>query len=75
MEVYKIMEVRNDNKKVLVELSSNEAIVLLDWLTKFNEKEHPWLFEDQAEERILFDLESSLEKIVSQTFEEIRDKE
>lgn len=81
------METKKDNKNVSIKLSSNEALVLLEWLTKFNEKEHPLLFEDQAEERILFDLESSLEKIVSETFEgtylenlskarqEIRDKE
>ncbi|MES2930367.1 MAG: hypothetical protein V4665_01100 [Patescibacteria group bacterium] len=81
------MEVIKDNKNIFLKLSSNEALVLLEWLTKFNQKEHPLLFEDQAEERILFDIESSLEKIVSETFEgnyfenlsrarqEIRDKE
>lgn len=81
------MEAIKDNKSVSLKLSSDEALVLLEWLTKFNQKEHPLLFEDQAEERILFDLESSLEKVVSETFEgnylenlsrarqEIRDKE
>ena len=64
------MEAKKDNKNVSLILSSNEVLVLLEWLTKFNEKEHPLLFEDQAEERILFDLESSLEKVVSETFEE-----
>lgn len=81
------MEAIKDNKNVSLKLSSNEALVLLEWLTKLNQKEDASLFEDQAEERILFDLESSLEKVVSETFEgnylenlsrarqEIRDKE
>jgi hypothetical protein len=64
------MEAIKDNKSVSLNLSSNEALVLLDWLTKFNQKENSTLYEDQAEERVLFDLESSLEKVVSETFEE-----
>ncbi|MBO9620562.1 MAG: hypothetical protein J7539_16175 [Niabella sp.] len=81
------MEAIKDNKNVFLKLSNNEAFVLLEWLAKFNQKEHPLLFEDQAEERILFDIESSLEKIMSEPFkenyleslsrarQEIRDKE
>lgn len=63
------MEAIKNNKNVSLKLSSSEAIVLLEWLTKFNQKEHPLLFEDQAEERVLFDLEASLEKIISETFD------
>jgi len=63
------MEAIKNNNNVSLQLSSNEALVLLEWLAKFNQKEHPSLFEDQAEVRILFDLESSLEKVVSETFE------
>lgn len=63
------MEAKKENRNISIKFSSNEALVLLEWLTKFNEKEHPLLFEDQAEKRVLFNLESSLEKVVTETFE------
>lgn len=51
-------------KKVVLNLSNEEALVLLDWLVKFNEDES-YKFEDQSEQRVLFNLESILEKSVS----------
>lgn len=50
-------------------LSEDEALVLLEWLHRFNEEERPALFEHQAEERVLFDLEAALEDVVQGTFE------
>lgn len=58
MESYKI----KDN--IQLNLSNDEALVLLHWLFRFNEKEHPYLFEDQAEQRVLYDLEAVLEDVV-----------
>lgn len=61
--------------------------MFLEWLHNFNKEEHPTLFKDQAEQRILWDMEAELEKVVSVTFdsnyqkllskarENIRDKE
>ena len=81
------MEAKKENENVALKLSINEALVLIEWLSEFNKKDNALLFEDQAEERVLFDLESSLEQVLSQTFEgnyldkllsarrEIRDKE
>ena len=81
------MEAKKENENVALKLSINEALVLIEWLSEFNKKDNTLLFEDQAEERVLFDLESSLEKVLSQTFEgnyldkllsarrEVRDKE
>jgi hypothetical protein len=81
------MEAKKENENVALKLSINEALVLIEWLSEFNKKDNTLLFEDQAEERVLFDLESSLEQVLSQTFEgnyldkllsarrEIRDKE
>ncbi len=60
------MESRKENRGISITLSSEEALVLLDWVTRFNEDENT--FQDQAEERILFDLESALEEKVSETF-------
>jgi hypothetical protein len=63
------MKANNENRNIALELSEEEAIVLLEWLHNFNEEERPTLFQDQAEERILFDLEAELEKVVSNTFD------
>jgi predicted DNA-binding transcriptional regulator YafY len=49
------------SKRVKIELTSDEALVLYDWLTRFNQRAHTD-FTDQAEERVLFDLEAMLEK-------------
>lgn len=46
--------------KVMLELSDDEALVLFDWLRRFNHSETK-SFEDQAEQRVLWDIESMLE--------------
>lgn len=56
------MESREIKNKICLNLSNDEALILLDWLIRFNEGEHTSLFQDQAEERVLFDLEAILEK-------------
>lgn len=64
------MESKKSNSDTILILNNNEALVLLDWLTRFNQKEIPTLFEDQAEERVLYDLEAIIEEVVSETFNE-----
>ena len=49
--------------RVKLELTSDEALVLYDWLTRFNQRDNAD-FADQAEERVLFDLEAMLEKVL-----------
>lgn len=49
--------------KIKIELTEQEALVLYDWLVRFNGSQDA-SFVDQAEERVLFDLESVLEKIL-----------
>lgn len=46
--------------KVMLELSNDEALVLFDWLRRFNHSEAK-TFEDQAEQRVLWDIEAMLE--------------
>lgn len=46
--------------KVSLELTADEALVLFEWLSRFNQNEDV-VFEDAAEQRVLFDLESKLE--------------
>jgi hypothetical protein len=64
------MESKKENSIISVDLTQNEAIVLLEWLSRFNGQEHSNLFEDQSEERVLYDLESVLEKVINETFRE-----
>ncbi|MBA3456815.1 MAG: hypothetical protein H0T42_27245 [Deltaproteobacteria bacterium] len=53
-----------ENAKVIVELSSDQALVLYDWLARFNAaRSHA--FEDQAEQRVLWDLECTLESMLA----------
>ena len=63
------MESTEGNKNVSLSLSDDEALVLFEWLSKFNVEEHPSLFQDQAEQRVLWDLEAVLEEVISVTFD------
>lgn len=63
------MKANNENKNIAIILSEYEALVFLEWLHNFNEEEHPTLFQDQAEQRVLWDMEAELEKVVSITFD------
>ena len=56
------------NEKVHLELSREEALVLFDWLSRFNKAEHH-TFEDQAEQRVLWDMEAMLESTLVEPFE------
>jgi hypothetical protein len=62
------MKANNEKKNISIKLSEDEAVVLFEWLHNFNEEERHTLFQDQSEERILFDLEAELEKVVSGIF-------
>ena len=46
---------------VTIQLSGDEALVLFDWIGRFNENGDA-TFRDQAEERVLWNIEAMLEK-------------
>ena len=56
-------------EKINIELSKEEAIVLFEFLGKFNENDDLSRFEDQAEQRVLWDIECILEKELSEPFQ------
>lgn len=56
------------SKPVTLELTAEHALVLFDWLTRFNGQDRED-FEDHAEERVLWDLEAMLEKALTEPFE------
>ena len=55
------------DKKVHLELSPDEALVFFEWLARFN-KATDHQFADQAEQRVLWDLESTLESELAEPF-------
>ncbi len=55
------------NDKVRLEFSREEAIVFFEWLSRFNKVEDAG-FEDQAEQRVLWDIEAMLESNLAEPF-------
>ena len=51
---------------VVITLSQDEALVLDAWLERFNKDTKPEAFEDQAEQRVLWNLAATLEKQLNQ---------
>lgn len=68
-----IMDVRSFQGKVELSLSKSQALVLFDGISRFNDDDSN-TFADQAEQRILWDLEASLEaklvEVVSGNYED-----
>jgi hypothetical protein len=57
-----------ENEEITIRLDKDEALVLFEFLSRFNEKENKEIFEDQAEEKILWIVEGQLEKILVEPF-------
>ncbi len=53
------------HEKINLELSLEQALVFFDWLCRFNKIENN-KFNDQAEQRILWDIEAMLESILAE---------
>jgi len=51
-----------------IELTKEEAIVLFEFLGRINGQDDPNLFHHQSEQRVLWDIECILEKILSEPF-------
>lgn len=55
------------DEKVHLDLSKEEALVLFEWLSRFNKSDET-KFEDQAEQRVLWDIEGMLESTLVEPF-------
>lgn len=55
------------NDKIKIELSLNAALVFYEWLSRYNKAENIQ-FEDQAEQRVLWDIEAILESALVEPF-------
>lgn len=50
-----------EGRKVLLQMTQAEALVLFEFIARFNERED-FEFEDQAEQQVLWNIECDLEK-------------
>lgn len=53
-----------------ISLTKDEALVIFDFLSRFSESDSKLTIEDQAEERVLWNLYCDLEKILVEPFQE-----
>ena len=59
------LHIEKSGKEIVIAINNHEAIVLFDLLHRINHRNLVY-FEDQAEERVLFDLEAVLETSISE---------
>ena len=57
-----------DQQNINLIVTKDEALVLFEFLARFNQTEHPDIFEDQAEQKTLWILERQLEKQLVEPF-------
>ena len=57
-----------NKKSINIDLTKDEAIVLFEFIGRFNEIENNSNFEDQSEQRVLWNIECILEKKLSEPF-------
>lgn len=58
-----------DDKEINIKLNKDEALVLFDFLSRLSDKDQSNLFEDHAEEKILWNIESVLQSILVEPFQ------
>ena len=61
------MEVLVVANEISFELSRDQALVLFEWLARTGSAGEPVAFQDQAEQRVLWDLESALEAVLPES--------
>ena len=57
-----------DQQNITLTVTKDEALVLFEFLARFNETDHRDIFEDQAEQRILWDIECLLQQQLAEPF-------
>jgi hypothetical protein len=57
-----------NKQKINLTITNDEALVLFEFLTRFNQSEHANIFEDKAEQKTLWILEGQLEKQLVEPF-------
>lgn len=57
-----------ESNEITIKLTKDEALVLFEFLSRFNENDNKEIFQDQAEEKALWIIEGQLEKILVEPF-------
>ena len=57
-----------EKKEISLKLTKDEALILFEFVTRFNENDNKEIFNDQAEEKIFWVIEGQLEKILVEPF-------
>ena len=57
-----------ESNEITIKLRKDEALVLFEFLSRFNENDNKEIFQDQAEEKTLWIIEGQLEKILVEPF-------
>ena len=58
----------NENE-ITVRFTKDEALVLFEFLARFNKEDRRELFEDQAEQKTLWIIEGQLKKVLAEPFD------
>ena len=56
------------SKEVLITLNKDQALVLFEFVARFNERNYKELFEDQAEQKMMWLIQGQLEKVLVEPF-------
>jgi len=57
-----------DKNEINIRLTKDEALVLFEFISRFNETSHKELFHDQSEEKMMWLIEGQLQKILVEPF-------
>ena len=57
-----------EKKEISLKLTKDEALILFEFVSRFNENDNKEIFNDQAEEKIFWVIEGQLEKILVEPF-------
>ena len=58
-----------EEKEILIKLSRDEALVLFEFISRFNQLDQDEIFQDQAEQKLMWLIETQLEKILVEPFQ------
>jgi hypothetical protein len=57
-----------ESEEINIKLTKDEALVLFEFISRFNESEHKELFQDQSEQKMMWLIEGQLQKILAEPF-------
>jgi hypothetical protein len=57
-----------NDQRVTLELSADQALLLFDWLARTSDAGQPVPFVDQSEQRVFWDMECMLERVMVEPF-------